>query len=136
MKGAILMAEKTVPTTVSEDPQAPVTRDDTRHLAPPVDIYETAEGLSVVVDLPGVEKDDLGIRVDNGVLTISGKPKRNTVGESIYQEFDLLNFFRQFELPDEVDQEKIEAHLSGGVLNLKLPKVEKAKPKQITVKVN
>lgn len=131
------MAEKTVP-AVSER-QADVAREETRgrarHLRPPVDIYETAAGLTVVADLPGVEKDAIEIRVDNGVLLIEGQTRPVAPGDPVWSEFQLLNFFREFLLPDEVDQDKINADLRHGVLTVHLPKAEKARPKRIDVKV-
>lgn len=115
--------------------QAPKTREESRYLTPPVDIYEEAEGLTVLADLPGATQSDVDVRVDNGLLTITGKVVHDTPGEKLQGEFELLNFYRQFELGEEVDVEKISASLKHGVLTVKLPKVEKAKPKQIHVMV-
>ena len=132
------MAEKTVPTTSGT--QAVTGRERTRaqeqYLQPPVDIYEMPEGLVLLADLPGVAPSDLEIKLDNNILTIQGKAKHAaTSGEPIYREFELVNFFRQFELSDEVDREKITARMNHGVLTLQLPKAEKAKPRQIPVQV-
>ena len=131
------MAEKTVP-AVSEK-QAPTAREETRgrarHLRPPVDIYETGEGLTVVADLPGVEKDAVELRVDNGVLSIEGQTRTAGPGEPVRSEFQLLSFFREFILPEEVDPEKIDADLRHGVLTVHLPKAERAMPKRIEVSV-
>jgi HSP20 family protein len=68
-------------------------------------------------------------------VTIQGKAKHAIDSEPICREFELANFFRQFELSDQVDQEKIAARLNHGVLMLELPRAEKAKPRQIPVKV-
>lgn len=131
------MAEKTVPAV--QEKETPVTREETRegdyYLQPPVDIYETEEGLTAVADLPGVGKDGLSINVDDSVLTIEGRAKAATNGNPIWSEYRLLNFYRQFQLPEEVDREKISAEMKNGVLTVRLPKAEKAKPKQIDVKV-
>ncbi|MCX7015572.1 MAG: Hsp20/alpha crystallin family protein [Candidatus Sumerlaeota bacterium] len=132
------MAEKTVPSTV--DTKAPARRDEgtrgeERFLAPPVDIYETKDGLTVVADLPGVEKDGVDVRVDDGVLTIEGRTARQADGNLIHSEFTLSDFYRQFELGEEVDQERIAAQMKHGVLTIHLPKSEKAKPRQIAVRV-
>lgn len=130
------MAEKTVATT---DRQHPATTESTRHqeryVAPPVDIYETRDGLVVLADLPGVSKDGLDVRVDNNILTIRGHADHNGRKESVYREYELVNFFRQFELSDRVDQQRITADLKQGVLTLSLPKAEEAKPRQIEVHV-
>jgi HSP20 family molecular chaperone IbpA len=130
------MAEKTVATA---DVQKPVTTESTRnqerYVAPPVDIYETRDGLVVLADLPGVSKDALDIRVDNNVLTMRGRADHTGRGDGNYREYELVNFFRQFELSDKVDQQRISADLKHGVLTLSLPKAEEAKPRQIEVRV-
>jgi HSP20 family protein len=110
------------------------TREETRYMVPPVDIYETDSSLAVIVDLPGVPKDDVDIRVDQGILTIKGKVKYDPPKDLIRSEFGLLDFFRQFQLSDEVDQAKISAESKNGVLTITLPKAEKAKPRQVKVK--
>lgn len=131
------MAEKTVATRSQQ--RTPPSREETRsqeqYVAPPVDIYETAEGLLVKADLPGVAKENLDVRVENNLLTIRGKSAHGAPGEPIYREYELVNFFRQFELNERVDQAKISADLKHGVLTLQLPKAEEAKPRRIDVKV-
>jgi len=111
------------------------TRNQERYVAPPVDIYETREGLVVLADLPGVAKEALDVRVDNNMLTIRGHARHGVPGEMTYREYELVNFFRQFELSDTVDQGRITADLKCGVLTLHLPKAEEAKPRQIEVRV-
>jgi HSP20 family protein len=133
------MAEKTVAAVPSGQPVATGregTRSQERHMLPPVDIYETPESLVLIADLPGVAKEDLDLRVDNNVLTLQGKPSHAASGEAIYREYELVNFFRQFELSEQVDQENIVADFKQGVLTLHLPKVEKPKPRQIEVTVS
>jgi HSP20 family molecular chaperone IbpA len=131
------MAESTVATP---EVQKPTTTESTRHheryVAPPVDIYETQEGLVVLADLPGVAQEGLDVRVDNHVLTIRGHAHHAVPGEAIYREHEPVNFFRQFELSDTVDQSRITADLKWGVLTVTLPKAEKAKPRQIEVCVS
>jgi len=133
------MAEKTV-STAPQNGEAnganPVeTRDAERYLVPPVDIYETEQGLTVVADLPGVENKDVDIRVDDGVLTIQARTSEVAQANAVYSEFQLANFFRQFQLSEEVDQDKISAELRHGVLTLQLPRAEKAKPRKVEIKV-
>jgi HSP20 family protein len=111
------------------------TREETRYMVPPVDIYETEGALAVIVDLPGVQKNAMDIRVDQGVLTIKGKVEYEAPKDLMRREFGLLDFFRQFQLSDEVDQTKISAETKNGVLTITLPKAEKAKPRQVKVKV-
>ncbi len=131
------MAEKTVASRPRQQQPAAteITRSPERYLAPPVDIYETGDGLVVMADLPGVAKEGVDVRVENGVLTLYGRSGVATPGEPIYREFELVNFYRQFELSDKVDQAKISAELKHGVLTLHLPKAEEAKPRRVEVKV-
>lgn len=132
------MAEKTVATQNAENPQSnrEETRSQERYVTPPVDIYETTDGLVVKADLPGVAKEGLDVRVENGLLTIRGKAAHVAPGDPVYREYELLNFYRQFELNERVDQNKISAELKHGVLTLQLPKAEEAKPRKIEVRVS
>jgi HSP20 family protein len=131
------MAEKTV--AITSGKQVPTSREGTRtqerYIQPPVDIYETPAGLVLIADLPGVAPSDLEVRLEDHILTIQGKAKHAISAEPIYREFELANFFRQFELSEQVDQEKITAALNHGTLMLQLPRAEKAKPRQIPVQV-
>ena len=111
------------------------TREETRYMVPPVDIYETDDALTVIVDIPGVRKDDADIRVEENVLTIKGKVQYAPVAGTVREEFNLMDYFRQFQLSDEVDIEKISAGVKNGVLTITLPKAEKAKPHQVKIKV-
>ena len=134
------MAEKTEKSTTDIE-VAPsggrklATREEARYMVPPVDIYETDHALAVIVDLPGVQKEDVDISVDQGILTIKGKARYEQREKSLRIEFGLLDFFRQFQLSDEVDQSKISAEAKNGVLTINLPKAEKAKPRQVKVNV-
>jgi len=132
------MAEKTVPSVHSE--ATPARREDTRanerYIIPPVDIFETKDGLTVVADLPGVEQKALDVRVADGILTLQGRTGHIAPGTPVEREYELLHFYRQFELPEEVDSEKIAAELKHGVLTMHLPKKEKAKPRKIEVSVS
>ncbi len=132
------MAEKnltkvdvTEPTRTEQ--QLPETRDTSRFLVPAVDIYETEDGLHVIADVPGVREEDLDIRVEDRVLTISGKPSLETADDLLLQEYEMMPYFRQFRLGDDVDQDRIEARLRHGVLTLHLPKAEAARPRKIKV---
>lgn len=115
--------------------QSMATRDESSYIAPPVDIFENEESLIVVADLPGVDKDGVDIRVEDNILTIKGNAKYAQPATALRQEFALQNYYRQFQLSDEVDQGKITAESKNGVLTITLPKAEKSKPKQIKVKV-
>ncbi len=132
------MAENTVSNekalTKSEE-NILATREEERYLLPAVDIFETEEGLTLLADMPGVEKDGIDIRVEDGILTISGRCTHEGRPSYNYREFELNSYWRQFSLSNDVDREKISAQLKHGVLTLTLPKAEKAKPKKIEVKL-
>jgi HSP20 family protein len=132
------MAEKTVATTNNQEmaTQPEGTRTQERYVTPPVDIYEMPDGLVVTADLPGVAHNRLDIRVENNVLTIRAQADHASAVEPTYREYQLVNYFRQFELSDKVNQEKISADLKHGVLTLMLPKAEEAKPRKIAVAVS
>jgi HSP20 family molecular chaperone IbpA len=128
------MAEQTVAAPEAQKPpMTESTRNHERYVAPPVDIYETRDGLVVLADLPGVAKEALDVRVDHNMLTIRGHARHAVPGEVTYREYELVNFFRQFELSEKVDQSQISAELKRGVLTLHWPKAQEAKPRQIEV---
>lgn len=132
------MAENTVdrsglPETTPSREIVQETREPARYLLPAVDIYETADGLTVVADVPGVGKDDLDIRVEDNVLTILGRVDRREPENVVRREFGLASYWRQFTLGDAVDRDRIEANLEQGVLSLRLPKAERARPRQIKI---
>ena len=131
------MVEKTVPIPREHESATSqeTLRTPDRYSAPPVDIYETADGLVVVADLPGVQKGGLEVRVEDDVLTIKGHPNVPVSGDEVYREYTLRDFFRQFELTDRVNQDGISANLQHGVLTLTLPKAEKTKPRRIPVEI-
>lgn len=135
------MAEKTNPNVPDKKKTSDIkkhsedTRQEEKFLSPAVDIYETEDKLVVLADIPGVEKDDMEVHVDNNILTIKGKCKPLTKGDTFYKEYELCNYFRQFELSEEVNQDKISGELKHGVLTISIPKAEKPKPKQIAVNI-
>ena len=131
---AVLTTEKQAATRLPGE-KSLATRDETRYIAPPVDIYETNDALMVVVDLPGVDKDEVDVRVEDSVLTIKGKSDYTQPANLVLGEFNLQGYYRQFQLSDEVDQDKISAESKSGVLTIRLPKAEKSKPKQIKVRL-
>jgi len=131
---AVLTAEKQAAMRTPGE-KSLATRDETRYIAPPVDIYETDDALTVVADLPGVDKDGVDIRVEDNVLTIKGKADYNPPENILLGEFNLQGYYRQFQLTDEVDQSRISAESKNGVLAIRLPKAERSKPRQIKVKL-
>jgi len=103
-------------------------------LTPAVDIFETEEALTLVADLPGTGKENLQIGVEAGILTLQGPA--NTEGEAFYREFGAGGYYRRFQLPDNLDLEKIAAELKNGVLTVTLPKAAAARPRRIEVSVH
>lgn len=102
--------------------------------APRVDIAETDNEFIIKAEIPEVKKDDVKVTVDSGVLTIRGERKREK--EEKDKKFHRLErYYGSLTLPDNVDEGKIDASFKDGMLNLKIPKTEAAKPKAIEVKV-
>ncbi|MFO7712804.1 Hsp20/alpha crystallin family protein [Desulfosarcina sp.] len=102
---------------------------------PVVDIFETDNEIRLLADMPGVKADDLNIDLRDNVLTISGdvRPWESAGETDLLVEFEIGRFYRQFALAETIDQNRIEAGLTDGVLNLTLPKHAKATPRKITV---
>ncbi len=106
--------------------------------APRVDIVEANGGYELHADLPGMKKEDIKIEIQENMLTLRGERKLEE--EKKDQNFRLTErfygqFIRTFTLPENVNRDMIEAEFKDGVLRLAIPKVEKAKPKEIEVKV-
>ena len=121
--------------------EAPVPAEQTRPgrvFTPEVDIYEKDNEIVILADLPGVAAGDLTIDLKDNVLTITGDVEE-TVGENeqeVLREYLTGRYFRQFTLSDVIDQARIEAKLSDGVMRLTLPKVSAAQPRRIEVKAS
>lgn len=103
---------------------------------PPVDIYETADALIMKAELPGFPKENVSVEVKDNMLILRGERKREgEVKEEHYHRVERAYgaFHRSFLLPTTVDQERVKATYKDGVLELRLPKVEAAKPKRIDI---
>jgi HSP20 family protein len=105
---------------------------------PAVDIYESDDHIKLLADMPGVKAKDLKIDLRENVLTLSGRVESSEAAAEthILREYATGTYFRQFTLSEAIDQTKIDAKLTDGVLHLDLPKAERAKPRQIAVKTN
>jgi HSP20 family protein len=103
---------------------------------PEVDIFETEKAITLLADIPGVKPDKLNIDLRDNILTITGDvdPVRKADEEDVIIEYETGRFYRQFTLSEVIDQNKIDAKLSDGVLRLNLPKVAKATPRKIAIK--
>jgi HSP20 family protein len=99
------------------------------------DIYETQDALTVILEMPGVEKNNLDVRVEDGVLHVEGKLDLSKYRglQPLYIEYNVGHYARTFQLSSKIDQNKIGAALKDGVLSLTLPKVEEAKARTILV---
>ena len=111
----------------------------TRTWAPPVDIYENGDNLVLKAELPGINPDDVEIRVEDNTLYLKGERKsEKEVKEQNYHRVERSygTFARSFSLPNSVDADKVAANYKDGVLTLTMPKKEEAKPKTIKINVN
>lgn len=111
------------------------TRSNDTFTRPAVNIIETEEGLILTADLPGAKKESLDVNVEKGILTISAPAQHAVHGTSLYREFELANYYRQFSIPESLDHEKAQADYANGILTLRIPKAEVAKPNRIEVQV-
>jgi HSP20 family molecular chaperone IbpA len=107
-----------------------------RAFLPTADIFETEEALAVVLEMPGVDRNNIDVNVDNGVLTIEGRIEFNKYEglQPIYSEYNIGPFRRSFRISSQIDQDKIKAEMRDGVITLTLPKAEEAKPRRIEVR--
>jgi HSP20 family protein len=107
-----------------------------RIFLPTADIYETEDALSVILEMPGVEKNNVDVRVEGGVLKVEGRLDFSKYQglQPLYTEYNVGHYFRSFQLSSKIDHSRIEAELKDGVLALTLPKVEEAKPRTIQIK--
>ena len=103
-------------------------------VGPLVDIYENDDEILLHADMPGIEKDNISVNVDNGTLTLSAVRKLETKGVTTWEEFGDVEYKRSFSVPQTIDISKVDAELKDGVLRLHLPKSEAAKPRQIEIK--
>jgi HSP20 family protein len=103
--------------------------------SPATDIFENDDAITLLADMPGVLAADLTIDLRDSVLTLMGRvtPQEREKESVLLREYDEGSFFRQFTLSEAIDQSKIDAQLTDGVLRLQLPKIERAKARQITV---
>jgi HSP20 family molecular chaperone IbpA len=119
----------------------PATPEQTRPgpvYPPAVDIFENDNSITVLADMPGVTAQDLKIDLRESVLTLTGRvTSMESANEvDVLREYRTGTYFRQFTLSETIEQAKIDAKLTDGVLRLELPKVERARPRQISVRTD
>ncbi len=106
-----------------------------RPVAPAVDIFEDAGGITLLADMPGVSKDRLDVKLDGDNLSIEGRVELDAAQEmrALWAEVSVPRFRRTFTLSRELDGARIEANLKDGVLTLRVPKQAHAQPRRIEV---
>lgn len=107
-----------------------------RIFVPNADIYEDDNTLNVILEMPGVDKSNVEVSVEDGVLRVGGRLDFSKYErlQPLYTEYNIGNYSRSFTLSNKIDQNKIAAEMKDGVLSLQMPKVEEAKPRTIQVK--
>jgi HSP20 family protein len=106
-----------------------------RTFVPTADIFETEQSLTMVVEMPGVDKGKVDVNIEDGVLTMRGQIDFSKYEgmQPIYTEYNIGHYRRSFTLSNKIDQGRITAEMKDGVLTLVLPKAEEAKPRRISV---
>jgi HSP20 family protein len=106
-----------------------------RTYLPVTDIFETEQALTVVMEMPGVDKQNVEVTVENDVLSVIGRVDFGKYEglQPVYTEYNVGNYARSFQLSSKIDQGKISGDLNDGVMTLVLPKAEEAKPRKIKV---
>ena len=106
-----------------------------RYYVPYTDIYEVEDALIVVMEMPGVQKANIEVQLENDVLSVEGRIGLSTYDEMqpVYTEYNIGHFTRKFTISSKIDQAKISAEVNDGVLTLRLPKAQQAKPRKIKI---
>ncbi len=106
-----------------------------RFFLPVVDIQELNDSLKLYADMPGVKQSDVEVTLNGGTLTIVGTVSTDAYQKlaPLYTEYNVGNYFRQFELNEDIDAQRINATMRDGVLELTLPKSERVRPRRIEV---
>ena len=103
---------------------------------PRVDVYENANELLLLADVPGATKESIAVHVDKGQLILEARREAGTHGSPVLSEHRPVDYHRLFAVPQGIDASKIEAELIAGVLRVKLPKSEALKPRRIEIKAS
>jgi len=107
-----------------------------RYFVPTADIFETGDALTVAMEIPGVQKKDLDVSLENGVLRVEGRIDFGKYDgfEPVYSEYNIGHYARSFTLSDQIDPSGISAELANGVLTLTLKKVKEAAARRIEIR--
>jgi len=106
-----------------------------RFFVPSTDVFETEDGLTLVIEMPGVSRENLEVSLEEGIVRIEGKLDFSKYAgiEPVYTEYNVGHYARSFSLSDKVDRDNIAARLEDGVLTLTLPKSPAARPRRIAI---
>ena len=115
--------------------QAEVVRreEQERYFQPATDILETAEGVTLKFDMPGVARENVDITVDKDTLTIIGRAEPEVAGNAVYRETYVGDYRRQFTLSTDMDPDNIAATMTDGALTVAIGKAEQAKPRKVQI---
>jgi HSP20 family protein len=132
------MNEEKKDMNVSEKKEIETKKEHTTPLKryrPATDIVETEQELLLYMDMPGVDKESVTVKLEKNVLQIDGSIETKSYSDlkPLYTEYNVGNYTRQFELSNSIDQAKIEASMKEGVLSLVLPKVAELQPRSIQI---
>ena len=107
-------------------------------LRPPVDIYEDADGITLLADMPGVSREHLNLQVDSDTLTVEGEASIDMPEgmEALYADVRSTRYRRSFALSSELETAGIDASLKDGVLRVRIPKHAEVRPRKIEVRVD
>jgi HSP20 family molecular chaperone IbpA len=124
---------------VQEKREAEKAQEQTRPLRaflPTADIFEPEDALTLILEMPGVDRSNIDVNVENGVLIIEGRIDLSKYEglHPVYGEYNIGPFRRSFRISSQIDQEQIKAEMRDGVVTLTLPKAEQAKPRRIEVR--
>ncbi len=130
-KGAVDI-QKTQDTQMTQNDEKTWAANDYK---PDVDIWESDKALTIEAEVPGARKEDVELDLHDDVLTIHAHLALNAYEglRPVYGEYNIGNYYRRFQLGEQIDQSAIEAHMADGVMTLVLPKKAKAQPRQIVV---
>jgi HSP20 family protein len=130
------MSNETIPVNTGHEQNGQPTVHDTQRITkaePSVDILETADHFALVVDLPGVEREDIALQLKDDGLWLEAVARMEKQHAAIQRPYSQLRYSRAFALGKKVDRERIQAELKHGVLRITLPKAEAAQPRSIEV---
>jgi HSP20 family protein len=101
---------------------------------PNIDILEDNDNIVLLADMPGVGKNNIDIRIEDGQLRIQGKVTKEELGEYVLSEYSVGDYYSNFSISADIDHDGIKASIKNGVLRVVLPKSDQSKPRKITIK--